>query len=162
MTYIVEDVNCEWLFQRAGFLLSTEIWNTFGAWVEHVNPKLSLGVASNFDSYAKSVNRIEIQNNLFQVKCFSQKLNKFLGKEIILCFLTALDLAPKLDQATPECLSKKNYYPRNMAVTAISSLSGIPEVTIPFACVAGVPVGLSFLASYGQDMTLINFCNSLV
>ena len=25
-------VNCHWLFEQLGFLLSTEIWNTFGTW----------------------------------------------------------------------------------------------------------------------------------
>ncbi len=161
LSHIMKQVNCEWLFQQAGLLLSAEIWNTFGAWVVHDNPTLSLGVASNFENYAKNVKRVDIQRSIFETKCFSQKLNKFLEKKTILCFPTALDLAPKLDQATDEFLSKMNYYPRTMAVTAISSLSRLPEITIPVAEVAGATVGLSFVTSYGQDMRLINFCNRL-
>lgn len=161
LSNIMEGVNCEWLFQHSGFLLSAEIWNTFGAWVEHINPTLSSGVAANFESYAKAIDRAAIQNNLFETKCFSQKLNKFLGKRNILCFPTALDLAPKLEHATEEFLTKNNYYPRTMAVTAISTLSRTPEITIPITQVAGVPVGLSFIASYGEDMRLVNFCNKL-
>lgn len=30
---------------------------------------------------------------------------------------------------------------------------------IPIAKSKGVPIGLSFLAGFGQDMMLINFCN---
>jgi len=37
-------VNCDWLFEQLGFLLSTEIWNTFGTWIKNKNPKLSSGV----------------------------------------------------------------------------------------------------------------------
>ena len=154
-------INCEWLFAKAGLLLSTEIWNTFGAWVESSNPKLSLEVENNFKNFAKPANRKDIQDSLYKTKSFSKQLNEYLYKGNILCFPTTLDLAPRLDQITDEFLSEGNYYPRAMGVTAISGLSHTPEITIPIANPEGVSMGLSFIAGYGQDMMLINFCNDL-
>ena len=153
-------VNCEWLFEQSGFLLSAEIWNTFGSWVENGEPKLSSEVAYNFENYAKSVDRKNIQSSLCAKESFSKKLNNFLYDGNILCFPTTVDLAPRLDAITPEFLSG-NYIPRAMGVNAISGLSCTPQITIPIAESNGVPVGLSFIASYGKDMMLVNFCNQL-
>ena len=154
-------VNCEWLFEQAGLLFSTEIWNTFGAWIESSNPKLSLGVENSFKNFAKPANRKDIQASLCKTKVFSKKLNEYLYKGNILCFPTTLDLAPRLDEITDEFLSKGNYYPRAMGITSISGFSRTPQITVPIANSDGVPIGLSFIAAYGQDMKLINFCNKL-
>lgn len=156
-----EHVNCEWLFEQAALLVSTEIWNTFGAWVESSNPKLSPEVMYKFNNYAKPANRKDIQDTLCKTKSFSRKLNEYLQKGNILCFPTTVDLAPRLDQITDEFLSQRNYYPKGMGVTAISGFSRAPQITIPIAEYDGVPFGLSFIAGYGQDMMLVNFCNEL-
>ncbi len=153
-------INCNWLFEQLGFLLSTEIWNTFGAWIKNEKPKLSPGVEYNLRSYAKSANRKDIQTSLSAKKAFQNKINNFLCEGKILCFPTTVDLAPRLDELTPDFLAG-DYIPRAMGVNAISSLSRAPQITIPVAEANGVPIGLSFVAGYGQDMMLINFCNQL-
>ena len=78
----------------------------------------------------------------------------------MLCFPTTVDLAPRLDEITPGFLAG-DYIPRAMGINAISSLSCTPQITIPVAEANGVPIGLSFIAGYGQDMMLISFCNQL-
>ncbi len=153
-------VNCNWLFEQLGFLLSTEIWNTFGAWIKNETPKLSPGVEYNLHNYAESANRKDIQSSLYSKKSFQNKMNNFLCEGRILCFPTTVDLAPRLDDITPDFLAG-DYIPRAMGVNAISSLSCAPQITIPVAKVSGVPVGLSFIAGFGQDMRLIRFCNQL-
>ncbi len=153
-------VNCNWLFEQLGFLLSTEIWNTFGAWIKNEKPKLSSGVEYNLHGYAESANRKDIQSSLYAKKAFQNKINNFLCEGKILCFPTTLDLAPRLDEITPDFLTG-DYIPRAMGVNAISSLSCAPQITIPVAEANGVPVGLSFIAGYGQDTMLISFCNQL-
>lgn len=153
-------VNCNWLFEQLGFLLSTEIWNTFGAWIKNETPELSSGVKYNLHDYAKAANRKNIQSSLYLKKAFQNKINNFLCQGRILCFPTTVDLAPKLDEITPDFFAG-NYIPRAMGVNAISSLSCAPQITIPVAKVNGVPIGLSFIAGFGQDMRLIRFCNQL-
>ncbi|GBC59445.1 amidase [Desulfonema ishimotonii] len=153
-------VNCNWLFEQLGFLLSTEIWNTFGAWIKNEKPELSSGVEYNLHGYAESANRKVIQSSLCAKKAFQNKISNFLCGGKILCFPTTVDLAPRLDEITPDFLAGE-YIPRAMGVNAISSLSCTPQITIPVAEANGVPVGLSFISGYGQDMSLISFCNQL-
>lgn len=153
-------VNCNWLFEQLGFLLSTEIWNTFGSWIKNDKPKLSSGVESNLHAYAESANRKDLQASLYAKKTFQNKINNFLHGGKLLCFPTTVDLAPRLDEITPEFLAG-NYVPRAMGVNAISCLSCTPQITMPVAEANGVPVGLSFVAGYGQDMRLINLCKQL-
>lgn len=153
-------VNCNWLFEQLGFLLSIEIWNTFGTWMKNEKPKLSPGVEYSLHSYAESANRKDIQSSLYAKKIFQNEINNFLRKDKILCFPTSVDLAPRLDEITPDFF-EGDYIPRAMGVNAISSLSCTPQITMPVAEVNGVPVGLSFIAGYGQDMMLISFCNQL-
>lgn len=153
-------VDCEWLFKQFGLLLSTEIWNTFGVWVTNENPEMSSGVEIDLYVYAESANRKDIQSSLNARKIFKNKIENFLYKGNILCFPTTVDLAPRLDDLTSDFLAG-GYIPRAMGVNAISSLSCAPQITIPVAEVNGVPIGLSFMAGYGQDMMLIQFCKQL-
>lgn len=157
-------VNCEFLFNQAKLLLSTEIWNTFGAWVErynqeYSNQQLSPQATTSFNNVLKLANRKDINDSLWKMKYFSRKLNEFLSGGAILCFPTTPDLAPRIDEVTDEFLS--SYYPRAMGVTAISGFSRTPQITIPISQSEEVPIGLSFIAGYGLDMMLVNFCNEL-
>lgn len=154
-------VNCDWLFQLSVQLLSAEVWNTFSAWIENEKPELSPEITYNFNNYAKPIDRKKIQANLYAKQLFSQKLNKFLHDGNILCFPTTVDLAPKLNEITPEFFATGNYIPRAMGINAISSLSRTPQITIPVVECKGVPIGLSFVAGYGQDLMLMDFCKQL-
>ncbi len=148
------------LFLKLGFLLSTEIWNTFGTWVKNTKPELSPGVELSLSGYAESASRRDIQKNLFDKRLFQKRLNDFLCHGNVLCFPTTVDLAPRLDDITPDFLAG-DYVPRAMSVNAISCLSRTPQITIPIAEADGVPLGLSFIAGYGQDMMLIELCNKI-
>lgn len=155
-------VDCPALFELSAHLLSTEIYNTFGTWIENDNPQLSIRVKESFMRYPKTANRKNIQTSLCKAKSFSKKLNAFLYANNILCFPTAIDFPPKLDEITPEFLLKSDYVPRAMGVNAISGLSRTPQVTIPITEFNDIPIGLSFMAGYGQDTMLIDFCNQLM
>ena len=154
------NVNFNELFLQLGFLLSTEIWNTFGSWVKTKKPKLSSGVEFSLNNYAESASRNDIQKILSTKKLFQNNLNKFLCAGNVLCFPTTVDLAPRLEEITSDFLAG-DYVPRAMGVNAISCLSCTPQITIPIAEANGVPVGLSFVAGYGQDMMLIDLCNKI-
>ena len=154
------NINISELFLQLGFLLSTEIWNTFGAWVKAKKPKLSSEVEFSLSNYAESASRNDVQKILSTKKLFQNNLNKFLCTGNVLCFPTTVDLAPRLEEVTPDFLAG-DYVPRAMSVNAISCLSCAPQITIPIAEANGVPVGLSFIAGYGQDMMLIDFCNKI-
>ncbi|MBA4503479.1 amidase family protein [Marinobacterium marinum] len=157
---IGDDLGLPQLFERFGFLLSTEVWNTFGAWYRHCTPEVSPAVAESLTQYAEAACRSDIQHALQQRARFRQGLNRFLGTDRILCFPTTLDLAPTLEAVASGNLSGR-YIPRAMSVNAMACLASAPQITLPVADVEGVPVGLSFLAGQGQDMRLIDVCNRL-
>jgi amidase len=154
-------VHCHWLFEQLGFLLSTEIWNTFGAWITHARPTLSPGVENNLHGYAEAADRKDVQKSLSAKKSFQKEMNRFLCGGNILCFPTTVDLAPRLEAIAPEFFNGE-YIPRAMGVNAVSSLTGAPQITIPVAEADGVPIGLSFMAGCGQDTMLVRFCNQLL
>jgi len=156
-----KQITCQQLFELSAHLMSVEIWNTFSSWIENDKPELSQEITYNFNNYAKMADRKNVQNNLCIKKLFSKKLNQFLCPGNILCFPTTADLAPKLNDVTTGFLSKGDYIPKSIGINAISGLSNIPQITMPIAESNGVPFGLSFVAGYGQDMMLVNFCNQL-
>jgi len=153
-------VNWRWLFENLGFLLSIEIWNSFGAWVTHEKPTLSPGVEAALHGYAEGSDRKDILRRLTLRKTFQRQLNDFLNKGNILCFPTTVDPAPRLSEITP-AFFEGEYIPRSMGVNAISGLSSAPQITMPAAEADGIPVGLSFVAGYGQDTALVALCNHL-
>lgn len=155
------DLDPVWLFEKVGFLLSTEIWNSFGGWVKHCDPQLSPGIRYSLENFAEKASRFDILNTLYQTRLFAKNLSQYLGGNNILCFPTTIDLAPKISDITPEFLATGDYYPRTMGVTAISGLSRLPEITVPLAQCNGIPIGLSFIAGYGKDLLLAEFCKSL-
>ena len=48
-----------------------------------------------------------------------------------------------------------SYYPRALSLTSIAGIGRLPQVTLPLADVNCVPIGLSLLASHGQDAFLL-------
>ena len=48
-----------------------------------------------------------------------------------------------------------DFYSRTLALTSIAGNARLPQVTIPLADVSGVPVGLSLIAAYGEDLWLL-------
>ncbi len=143
------------LFEIAAPLMSMEIWNTLGAWFKQHKSDLSSGLVAGLENHAEQAKRSDILNHLSQAQLFRNNLQSYLhNKNKILCFPTTVDLAPKLTDITPEFLSTGDYYPRTMGVTAISGLSACPEITVPLMQVDEVPIGLSFIAPYGEDLAL--------
>lgn len=154
--------NADWrlLFGELGYLLSLEVWNTFGAWVGNDRPALSEGVRNNLANYAAALDRKDARRHIEFAAGFRRAIDAFLEGGNALCFPTVVDLAPKLDGLSPEFYAG-DYVPRAMGVNAVSCLSGAPQISIPAARACGVPVGLSFLSARGSDMALARFCASL-
>ncbi|RDI48638.1 amidase [Aquicella lusitana] len=143
-----------WLLETYVLLQSTEIWSCLGSWIEGAQPVLGEIAENNFTELAKGADRLTIQRFVEKREKFAAELNTFLSSGNLLCFPTVPALPPKRGTITKHARAGGIYYPRALAIGAISGLSRAPQISIPLGESNGIPVGLSLLAAYGQDSLL--------
>jgi amidase len=128
-----------------------EVWQTHGTWMRSVQPKFAPDVEKRFLRAATvtAAQYIEAQK---QRAIIREQMVDLLQEDMILCIPTAPDIAPLRD--TPaEALEKVRRH--TLTLTCIAGLSGLPQVNVPLAQFAGCPLGFSFIAGPGRDMTLL-------
>ena len=154
---VEEPINHLWLFDTYSLLQCTEIWSTLGTWIEETQPKFGPVTEINFRNLAKKADRTKIQNAIRKRERFANRINRYLGNNRVFCFPTTPILAPKLNTIGKETKnrSQSTYFPRALAMTSISGLSRAPQINIPCANINNVPIGLSLIASAGNDSLLL-------
>jgi amidase len=130
-----------------------EIWSCLGAWVEESKPEFGPATRRNFE-LVKSIDREMIVKAARQREIYFSLLKEFLGPNDLLCIPTAPILAP-IKGTLGFDRTAEDYYPRTLSMTAIAGIGRLPQVSLPMANVAGVPVGLSLLAGQGRDAFLL-------
>ncbi|MDH5748378.1 MAG: amidase [Rhodospirillales bacterium] len=134
-----------------------EVWQTFGAWVEEVDPDLGPGIRDRVHG-AKSVGREERDAADGYRAEVRNVLEGLLTPGTVLCLPTAASLPARVD-AGPEEL--EYFRKKTMSLIALAGLAGLPQVTIPAAHSGGVPVGLSFIGWRGGDEALLEMAAQL-
>lgn len=129
-----------------------EVWREYGDFVARTNPTLGPGVKERMQ-YASSVTdkMLAAANELrAKVRERAQSLAK---PGTVLALPTSPVIAPPLDSSEDDLDQRRA---RIMRVTCTSSLTGLPQVTIPVGTVLGCPAGLSFIGWPGADETLLD------
>jgi amidase len=134
-----------------------EAWQAHGAWIKATQPSFGPGVRERF-AYAATVTREAAEAAQQQRRELIHPLLDSLGDGELLCLPTCPDVAPL--RTTHEG-SLEAFRNRLLELTAIAGLAGLPQVTIPVATVAGIPVGLSFIAPRGADRRLLSAAQSI-
>jgi amidase len=137
-----------------------EIWSCLGAWVEEAKPEFGPRTRVNFE-LVKSIDREMVVLAARQRQIYFSLLKEFLGPNDLLCIPTAPMLAPIKDTLGVD-RTVGDYYPTTLSMTAIAGIGRLPQVSLPMANAAGVPVGLSLLAGQGRDTFLLAAAQSLV
>jgi amidase len=134
----------------------SEIWSTLGPWVEDQLPEFGPVTHNSFHHIAKNTDRTKIKNWICYREWFAEKIRDFTSKNALLCFPTTPSLAPLIDTVgtSPSARTSGSYYPRALAIDAISGFSRAPQISIPLMNVSGVPIGVSILGEPGTDQTL--------
>lgn len=153
-----QKIEFKWLLDTYVQLQSSEIWSCLGSWIEENHPEFGPTTENNFYQLAKKADRSLLQEMLSRREFFEKKIHDFLAKGNILCFPTTPSLPPERGTIQPESRTAGEYYPRLLAINAISGLSRTPQITIPCAEINNIPVGLSFLSAKGSDENLLEFC----
>ncbi len=130
-----------------------EIWSCLGSWVEKVKPEFGPKTKRNFE-LVKNLDRSKLREAMHRRESFFQRMRAFLRPNDMLCIPTAPSIAP-LKGALGNDRTEGSYYPRALSLTSIAGIGRLPQVTLPLSDVKGAPIGLSLLASRGQDAFLL-------
>jgi len=135
-----------------------QAWKIYGQWIEETNPAICPSIRERFD-FTRTVTAAdyeaatEFRNRI--VKGFAE----LLSGDAVLCMPTTTDLPPLIDASDEELLTNRG---RNMNLTGVAPLAGVPEVCVPIPVTKETTTGLSFMASHGNDMLLLNLCRGIV
>jgi len=130
-----------------------EIWAQHGAWIESRKPRFGPEIAERF-ALAKETAAKPEQGEAELRKEIRAYVDEVLAAGAVMLIPTAADIAPLKTQSSAESLRFRD---RTLSLTAISNLTGVPQVQIPVGRVQGAPVGLSFISGRGSDRALLKF-----
>jgi amidase len=137
-----------------------EIKSCLGAWITDAKPAFGPTVAASFD-LTNQLDRRRIVKAVERRERYCRCLHSFLGPHDLLCIPTTPALAPRKGEVLPRTSSGSSYYPRALALTSVAGIGRLPQVSLPLAECAGVPVGVSLLAAYGQDAFLLGIAQTV-
>lgn len=135
-----------------------EIWEEHGEWIQQVKPTFGPGISERF-RLASTLNKnaaercFEIQ---MKIRYF---LSKLLDEDGVIVIPTAHNTAPLLNSHGEKMEQNRA---RNMQLTCIAGLAGLPQITLPIAASDNKPIGLSLIANHGRDKQLLKWAASFV
>lgn len=130
-----------------------EAWATLGAWVVATGPKLAPDVAARVAAARALDPEAAAEGRAFR-RVLAARVRPLLAGGAILVAPTSPCPAPLTEAGEEELEAVRQ---ASVGITAISSLCGLCEVTLPAARVGGAPVGLSLIAAPGRDRALLSF-----
>ena len=130
-----------------------EIWAQHGNWIESTKPRFGPEIADRFALAKKTAARPDQGERALREEVRSL-VDQYLANGAVMVIPTAADIAPLKTQSAADSLRFRD---RTLSLTAISNLTGVPQVQIPAGHVQGAPVGLSFISARGSDRALLGF-----
>jgi amidase len=144
-------VDLEAVAQCLRILQGHEAWSVHGRWIDAVQPQFGPGVAERFAA-ARSITTQQAAEAARERAAIIARLDAVLPPGMMLCLPTVPAPAP-LRNAAPEQL--QSLRARIFPLTALASLTGRPQITLPLPTVAGAPVGFSLLGWRNGDEALL-------
>ena len=144
---------------REGFrvLQAHEVWKAYGDFVTKHKPAFGPGVKERFH-FAATVTDAEAAKANEVRRRLRERVASLVKPGTILALPTSPAIAP-LVSSTPEQLEA--FRVRALRLTCTSSMSGLPQVTIPIGTASGCPAGLSFIGWRGGDEALLDLAAKL-
>ncbi len=134
-----------------------QAWKTHGNWIETTNPNFAPPIRERFE-LAKKVTTGEFEASSDYRTKLVKNLSALLASGTVLCLPTNWDLPPRLTASSDEFAQNRM---ENMKLTAIAPLAGMPQVTVPVRLTDTTKTGLSFMAGSGEDLTLLELCQTI-
>lgn len=146
----------DWLTHQAA-LQGHEAWRTFRDWLDRANPRLVYEVADAFLRGARVDDAAAERARAYRAERRAEVLS-WLDAGTVVALPTAPFVAPPRGQPRAAMWALRT---RVLALTCIAGTLGAPQATLPLAEVAGLPVGLSFLAAPCNDEALLALVREL-
>lgn len=130
-----------------------EVWQSYGGWINKYRPFINRGPKERLE-WAAQISHQEYAKAEAKRQELIAYFRDFLADDTVLVLPTAASIAP-LRTASLEEINRTRS--QSSSLLCISPLTGAPQVTVPFATLQGMPLGLSFISAVGTDMELVRF-----
>lgn len=132
-------------------LQAHEAWRAHGAWIAAARPQFGPGVAERFAA-ARAISEDQVGAAARDRAAIIARVDAVLPPGRVLCLPTVPGPAPRRDASTEQLRLQRT---RVLALTALASLTGRPQLTVPVRLPDGSPVGFSMLGwRYGDEALL--------
>ena len=138
-------------------LQGREGWETAQDWLDRVNPRLSFEVGDRYAA-ARAISDAEVAAAKSARAEILKRMDEVFSGGTVVCLPTAPAPAPPTGQKRSV---RDVLRPRITALTCIAGTAGAPQINLPLAEVAGMPVGLSLIGAPGTDEVLIAFAREV-
>lgn len=138
-------------------LQGAEIWRHLGPWITARNPHFGPAIAERFADAAR-IGAAEVARWQPVREAIRSRIRWHCPPGSALVVPTSPTPAPSRHA---EGAVIGDFYARALPLTAIAGHSGLPQVTVPLARVAGAPVGLSLIGAAGADAALLSVAAAL-
>ena len=139
-------------------LQGTEADSCLGAWIAETKPKFGPATTTGFE-FVRKLDRRRIGELAERRERYGRRLRSAMGPEDLLCMPTAPTVAPLKSAISYD--RNSDFYRRALSMTALSGVARLPQLSLPLASVAGVPIGLSLLGAHGQDAFLMEVARAM-
>ncbi|HEY4375495.1 MAG TPA: amidase [Burkholderiales bacterium] len=131
---------------------AAEVWQTFGAFVRQHGDQLGPGIAERM-RVASEISADDLRKAEPTLVRVRKRMEVLTAQGTLLVLPTCASMAPL---TTASATDLDRYRIDTMRLVCMASISGLPQMTIPFATLEGAPVGLSFIGWRGSDEVLLD------
>jgi amidase len=150
-------VDLEAVAQCLRILQGHEAWSVHGRWIDAAQPQFGPGVTERFAA-ARVITAHQVADAARERAAIIARLDAALPPGMMLCLPTVPAPAPLRNAAPGQLQSLRA---RIFPLTALASLTGRPQITLPLPAVAGAPVGFSLLGWRNGDEELLEVAQVL-
>lgn len=136
----------------------SEIWEEHGEWTQQVKPNFGKAIAGRLQT-ASTFKKSDAERCIEIQKKIRSFLYALLDEDGLIIIPTAHNVAPTL-KADSNALDKNRS--KNMQLTCIAGLGGLPQVTLPLVTIDHKPIGLSLIANRGHDKQLLAWASNFM
>jgi amidase len=147
-----EDIE-EW-YAAFRHIQAREIWQVHGEWITACRPRFGPGIRERFEA-ARELARTHDRRDEDEAQRvrLRERLAALLPAGALLCLPPAADIAPPVAAETAHLERLRD---RNLRLTCIAALAGLPQLSMPLGRGGECPLGLSLAVGQGGDELLLD------